>query len=95
MSAKSVRFVPPKIEFTALTLCILMEFSIHINIHAIDCLLQGPTGRSFFTCVALAKAGLVVGPLRPSVRPSVRSFVRSFVRPSVRNAFGVPSLCNL
>ena len=26
----------------------------------------------FFTCVALAKAGLVVGPLRPSVRLSVR-----------------------
>ena len=25
----------------------------------------------FFTCVALAKAGLVVGPLRPSVRPLV------------------------
>ena len=32
-----------------------------------------------FTCVALAKAGLVVGPLRPSVR----------------NTLGVPSLCNL
>ena len=47
MSAKSVRFVPPKIEFTALTLCILMEFSIHINIHAIDCVLQGATGRNF------------------------------------------------
>ena len=40
-----------------------------------------------FTCVALAKAGLVVGPIRPSVRLSVRS--------SVRNTFGVPSLCNL
>ena len=39
------------------------------------------------TCVALAKAGLVVGTLRPSVRLSVRS--------SVRNTFGVPSLCNL
>ena len=26
---------------------------------------------SFLTCVALAKAGLVVGPLRLSVRPSV------------------------
>ena len=25
-----------------------------------------------FTCVALAKASLVMGPLRPSVRPSVR-----------------------
>ena len=40
-----------------------------------------------FTCLALAKAGLVVGPLGPSVR--------SFVRPSVRNTFRVPSLCNL
>ena len=30
-----------------------------------------------FTCVALAKAGLVVGPLRPSVRLSVRSSVRN------------------
>ena len=29
----------------------------------------------FFTCVALAKAGLVVGGLRPSVRLSVRPFV--------------------
>ena len=52
-----------------------------------------------FTCVALAKAGLVVGPLRPSVRPFVRSSVRlsvrPSVRPSVRNTFGVPSLCNL
>ena len=52
-----------------------------------------------FTCVALAKAGLVVGPLCPSVRPSVRlsvrSYVRPSVRPSVRNTFGVPSLCNL
>ena len=28
--------------------------------------------RCIFTCVALAKAGLVMGPLRPSVRPSVR-----------------------
>ena len=27
------------------------------------------------TCVALAKAGLVVGPLRPSGRPSVRPSV--------------------
>ena len=36
-----------------------------------------------FTCIALAKAGLVVGPLRSSVCPSVRS------------TFGVPSLCNL
>ena len=33
-----------------------------------------------FTCVALAKAGLVVGPLRPSGRPQ---------------HFKVPSLCNL
>ena len=38
---------------------------------------------SFFTCVALAKAGLVVGPLSPPVCPFVR------------NTFGVPSLCNL
>ena len=38
----------------------------------------------FFTCVALAKAGLVVGPLRPSVRLSIRSSVRPFVCPSVR-----------
>ena len=36
--------------------------------------------RPFFTCVALAKAGLVVGPLRLSVRPK---------------HFRVPSLCNL
>ena len=36
----------------------------------------------FFTCVALAKAGLVVGPLRPSGRPSVRASVRASVRPS-------------
>ena len=41
-----------------------------------------------FTCVALAKAGLVVGPLRPSVCLYVRLSVRSFVRPSVR-----PSVC--
>ena len=34
------------------------------------------------TCVALAKAGLVVGPLRPSGRPSVRSSIRASVRPS-------------
>ena len=34
----------------------------------------------FFTCVALAKAGLEVGPLRPSVRPQ---------------HLGVQSLCNL
>ena len=34
---------------------------------------------NIFTCVALAKAGLVVGPLRLSVRPSVRSFVCSSV----------------
>ena len=40
-----------------------------------------------FSCVALAKAGLVVGPLRLSVR--------LFVLMSVRNTFGVPSLCNL
>ena len=38
---------------------------------------------SFFNCVALAKADLVVGPLRPSICPSIR------------NTFGVPSLCNL
>ena len=48
-----------------------------------------------FTCVALAKAGLVVGPLRPSVRPFVRLSVRPSVRPSVRNTYGVHSLCNL
>ena len=36
-----------------------------------------------FTCVTLAKAGLVVGSLRPSVRPSVHK------------TLGVPSLCNL
>ena len=36
----------------------------------------------FFTSVALAKAGLVVGPLSLSVCPSVRTF-------------GVASLCNL
>ena len=41
-----------------------------------------------FTCVALAKAGLVVGPLRPSGRPSVC--------PSVRpQHFRVSSLCDL
>ena len=44
-----------------------------------------------FTCVALVKAGLVVGLLRLSVSP----FVRTSVRPSVRNTFWVPSLCNL
>ena len=52
-----------------------------------------------FTCVALVKAGLVVGPLRPSscpsVRPSVCPSVHPSVRPSVRNTLGVPSLCNL
>ena len=42
----------------------------------------------FFTCVALAKAGLVVGPLRPSGRPSVRLSIRP-------KHFRVPSLCNL
>ena len=42
----------------------------------------------FFTCVALAKAGLIVGPLRPSGRPSVC--------PSVRNTLGclVCVICN-
>ena len=38
----------------------------------------------FFTCVALGKAGLVVGPLNPSGRPTVRP-----------KHFRVPSLCNL
>ena len=38
---------------------------------------------SFFTCVALAKAGLVVGLLCPSGGLTVRSFVCLFVRPSV------------
>ena len=38
---------------------------------------------SIFTCVALAKAGLVVGPLRPYGRPSVCPSVRLSVRPSV------------
>ena len=37
-----------------------------------------------FTCIALASAGLVVGPLRPSVCLSVRP-----------QHFRVPSLCNL
>ena len=43
---------------------------------------------NIFTCVALAKAGLVVGPLRPSGRPSVC--------PSVRNTLGyqVCVICN-
>ena len=55
---------------------------------------------SIFTCVALAKAGLVVGPLRPSGRPSVRLSVRPSVRPSVcpsvRNTSGcqVCVICN-
>ena len=40
-----------------------------------------------FTCVALAKAGLAVGPLRLSVC--------LFVCLSVRNTFGVASLCYL
>ena len=45
-----------------------------------------------FTCVALAKAGLVVGPLRPSFR----SFVCSSVGLSIRNTFGflVCVICN-
>ena len=38
---------------------------------------------SIFTCVTLAKAGLVVCPIRLSLCPSVR------------NTLGVPSLCNL
>ena len=38
----------------------------------------------FFSCIVLARAGLVVGPLHSSVCPSV-----------CRNTFGVPSLCNL
>ena len=44
--------------------------------------------RFIFTCMALAKAGLVVGPLRPSGRPSVC--------PSVRNTLGcqVCVICN-
>ena len=50
---------------------------------------------NIFTCVALAKAGLVLGPLRPSVLSFVCLFVHLSVRPSVRNTFGVPSLCNL
>ena len=49
-----------------------------------------------FTCVALVKADLVVGPFRPSVCLSVRLPVLPFVCPySVRNTFAVPSLCNL
>ena len=48
----------------------------------------GGCERQIFTCVALAKAGLVVGPLRPSGRPSVRLSVR-------QKHFRVPSLCNL
>ena len=50
-------------------------------------MLYTPKNDFFITCVALAKAGIVVGPLRPSVRLSVCSFihpsVRSFVHPSV------------
>ena len=46
---------------------------------------------AFITYVALAKAGLVVGPFRPFVR----MLACSSVRPSVRNPFGVPSLSNL
>ena len=38
-----------------------------------------PYPTTIFTCLTLAKAGLVVGPLRPFVL----------------NTFGVPSLCNL
>ena len=38
-----------------------------------------------FHCVALAKTGLVMGPLRPC----------PCIGPSVRNTFRVPSLCNL
>ena len=55
---------------------------------------------TLFTCVALARAGLVVGPLRPSGRPSVRlsvcPSVRPSVCPSVRNTLGcqVCVICN-
>ena len=45
-----------------------------------------------FTCVALGKAGLVVGPIRPSARLSVRLSVRLLV---CLQHFGVPSLCNI
>ena len=38
---------------------------------------QTTTADVIFTCVALAKAGLVVGPLLPSIRPSVCPFIRS------------------
>ena len=50
----------------------------------------------FITCVALAKAVLVVGPLRlsggPSVCPSIHLSIRLSVRPQ---HFREPSLCNL
>ena len=57
--------------------------------------LRSACGAFIVTCVALAKAGLVMGPLRPSVRLSVRPSVCPSVRLSVRNTLGVPSLCNL
>ena len=47
------------------------------------------------TCVALGKAGLVVGPLHLSIYPFIRSSVRLSVRLSVSNTFKVSSLCNL
>ena len=43
-----------------------------------------------FTCVALAEAGLVTGPLRPSVRPSVRLSVR----PQHFRGYQVCVICN-
>ena len=42
---------------------------------------------NFFTCVALAEVGPVVGPLCPSVCLSIRLFVCY----SVCNTYGVPS----
>ena len=60
----------------------------HVKNKFLDNLLWSFLSLVIFTCVALAKAGLVVGPLRPSVRP--------VVRPSVRNALGcqVCVICN-
>ena len=52
---------------------------------------KGSWQRFVITCVTLAKAGLVVGPLHPPFCPSIHSSVR----PSVLNTFWVTSLCNL
>ena len=75
----TIFFVPNKYLFTCIKVFFIFSFILLLNVNYIIPI-QDIFHLNIFTCVALAKAGLVVGPLRPSVRP----FVRLFVCPSVR-----------